>query len=77
MSISLEEMVERIDPKNTVLFFGAGSSVPSGAPSVAKLITKISQDFNLESNGYSLQEIASIAESKRHRWTSQSLLDTL
>lgn len=67
MSIELSEMIEGIDPSSTVLFFGAGSSIPSGAPSVAKIIDKVSQDFNINSDGYSLTEITSFAEEKRSR----------
>jgi hypothetical protein len=67
MSISLSAMIEGIDPANTVLFFGSGSSIPSGAPSVSKMIDRIGHDFNIEKEGFSLTEIASIAEAKRSR----------
>lgn len=67
MSISLSEMIDSIDPSTTVLFFGSGSSIPSGAPSVDKVIERISRDFNIDSEGYSLTEISSIAEEKRSR----------
>jgi len=67
VSIPLSSMVNRIDPKNTVLFFGAGSSIPSGAPSVQKIITHISNELSIDLNGYSLREVASIAEYKYGR----------
>jgi len=67
MSITLSEMIEGIDPSNTVLFFGAGSSIPSGAPSVDKIIDQIAKDFSIDAEGYSLAEITSIAEGKRSR----------
>jgi len=67
MSIPLSNMIGRIEPHNTVLFFGAGSSLPSGAPSVDKIISHISQKFELDSNGFNLSEIASLAEEKRGR----------
>jgi len=67
MSIELSEMIEGIEPASTVLFFGAGSSIPSGAPSVTKVMEKISVDFNIDTEGYSLTEIASLAEEKRSR----------
>lgn len=67
MSIPLSTMIEGIDPANTILFFGSGSSIPSGAPSVAKIIDRLGHDFNIETAGFSLTEIASIAEAKRSR----------
>ena len=67
MSISLSTMIEGIDPNNTVLFFGSGSSVPSGAPSVAKVIERIGNEFNIDTEGFSLTEVTSIAEAKRSR----------
>lgn len=67
MSILLSEMIEGIDPSRTVLFFGSGSSIPSGAPSVSKVIDSVSRDFNIDPEGYSLTEITSLAEEKRSR----------
>ena len=67
MSISLESVVDSIEPSKTVLFFGAGSSIPSGAPSVQSLIGDIGQHFNLETEGYSLAELSSLAEDKTSR----------
>src|SRR5690606_39449783 len=67
MSISLSDLTKRIKPNNTVLFFGAGSSIPSGAPSVTRLIELFSDLFSLDSDGYSLSEISSLVEQKRSR----------
>lgn len=67
MSIKLSEMIESIAPSSTVLFFGAGSSIPSGAPSVAKIIEQVSRDFNIDAEGYSLTEITGLAEEKKSR----------
>ena len=67
MSISLSTMIEAIDPVTTVLFFGSGSSIPSGAPSVKKIIERVGHDFNINTEGFSLTEIASIAETRRSR----------
>ncbi|MBV6289366.1 SIR2 family protein [Pseudomonas aegrilactucae] len=67
MSISLTDLTKRITPRNTVLFFGAGSSLPSGAPSVKKLIEIFSTNFKLTSDEYSLSEIASLIEQKTSR----------
>ncbi len=67
MSISLSDMVGRIDPINTVLFFGAGSSIPSGAPSVQKIMERVGGIFRINSDEYSLSEITGIAEEKASR----------
>ena len=67
MSISLESVVDSIEPSKTALFFGAGSSIPSGAPSVQSLISDIGQHFNLDTEGYSLAELSSLAEDKTSR----------
>ncbi|MCA5967432.1 SIR2 family protein [Pseudomonas sp. P129] len=67
MSISISELTKRLTPESTVLFFGAGSSIPSGAPAVAKLIEIFSSKFGLSSEGYSLSEITSLIEQKRSR----------
>lgn len=77
MSIELTEMIKGIDPSTTVLFFGAGSSIPSGAPSVAKIMSEISQTFNIEAEGYSLPEISSLAEEKRSRREMINCLRTM
>jgi len=77
MSISLSEMVSHLSPTRTVLFFGAGSSVPSGAPSVKKIIDHLSEKFGIDSEGYSLSEITSIAETRNSRSNLISLLRTL
>lgn len=67
MSTSISELVKRLHPENTVLFFGAGSSIPSGAPSVTKIIERFSENLDIESAGYSLSEMASIIEQTRSR----------
>ena len=67
MSVSLSTMIEGIDPASTVLFFGSGSSIPSGAPNVDKIIKTVGRDFKINTEGYSLTEITSIAERKRSR----------
>ena len=72
MSILLSTMIEEVDPSNTVLFFGSGSSVPSGAPSVAKIIERVGREFNIE-EGFSLTEVTSIAEVKKSRSEFQSI----
>lgn len=74
MSISLSDMVSRLSPPKTVLFFGAGSSIPSGAPSVKKIIDAVAGKFGINSEGYNLSEITSIAEHKASRSELISML---
>lgn len=45
MPIELTELVRAIRPENTVLFLGAGSSIPSGAPSAAELAAQLSREL--------------------------------
>ena len=61
---SVSSLVERIQPTRTVLLFGAGSSLPSNAPSSEALTTLLSTRFGLPGTGFSLSEIAALAENK-------------
>lgn len=67
MTISVVELVKSIEPQNTVLLFGAGASIPSGAPTVNDLIQAFSKKFSVANNDYSLSEIASLCELKASR----------
>ena len=67
MPISLQELVYEISPEHTVLIFGAGASVPSGAPSVKTLIERISTEFKIPADDMTLSEVAGLAERKRNR----------
>lgn len=67
MPIAMQELIDQIQPENTVLIFGAGASLPSNAPSVSVLIQSISSEFGIEANGLSLSEISALAEDKRNR----------
>lgn len=66
MPISLQQLVEEITPETTVLFFGAGSSMPSFAPSGDKLKSILASKFSI-SDDYSLRELSSLIEHKRSR----------
>jgi SIR2-like domain len=67
MPISIKQLVDSVDPLRTVLFFGAGSSVPSGGPTTDALVAQFSKRFELSASGFSLGEIASLAEQKTSR----------
>jgi len=69
MRISLEELAKGIMPNETVLFFGSGSSVPSGAPTSRELATAVGKDLgsDIDVAGYTLTEVASLAEQRHSR----------
>lgn len=64
MPIELSVLTRDIDPERTVLMFGAGSSIPSGAPSVARLQEHFAKIFNVSSDGYTLAEQTGIIENR-------------
>lgn len=64
MIITLQQLVEKIRPERTVLFFGAGASVPSGAPSVNTLVDRMAKAFGVDANGMTLCDLASYIELK-------------
>lgn len=67
MSISLGDFIETIKPSETILFFGSGSSIPSGAPSVSQLEAAYETRFNLLRGQYTLGELTDLAEGKSTR----------
>src|SRR5665647_588345 len=67
MPTPLSQLADEVVPARTVLFFGSGSSLPSGAPSVAQLEQAISAAFNLNAQGFSLAELGSLADGKAGR----------
>lgn len=67
MSTPIDQFISRLDTQNTVLLFGSGSSLPSGAPSVGTLISHYAKQFKIPAEGYSLSEITSLSEGKSSR----------
>lgn len=67
MPISIDQLAERVIPAKTVLLFGSGSSIPSNGPSVQELIEVIGKKFSISSDGYTLSEIAGLAERRANR----------
>jgi len=67
LTIELDRLARNIDTKRTVIFFGAGSSVPSGSPSAKDLIEAIAGEFKVDSQGFSLAEVAELAELENDR----------
>lgn len=67
MPYEIEEIISNIDPLKTILFFGAGASIPSGGPSVTEICSHLSKRFNIEDDSLSLQELSSVIEQKYNR----------
>lgn len=64
MPLDLQRFVGNVEPESCILFLGAGSSIPSGAPSVDKLIGAIANKAKIDSDGLSLREISTLVEKK-------------
>ena len=64
MPTSLQDLVHDIRVSSTMLLFGAGSSIPSHAPSVKELIDHLSAKFRQSSDGFNLAEFTQLIEKK-------------
>jgi hypothetical protein len=62
MPISVADLIRGLKPDGTVLLFGAGSSIPSNAPSVQELKDYFENVFGISGKGYSLAEQTAIIE---------------
>jgi hypothetical protein len=67
MPVDLPRLIDSIEPRNTVLLFGSGSSVPSGAPNVAGIVSALEHKHGVQTNGYTLRELASLVEQQASR----------
>lgn len=67
MTIPISQLVDSIEPQRTILLFGAGSSIPSNAPSVSTVISRLSGHFKIPADGFSLSEISGIIETRFSR----------
>ena len=67
MTISLEQLCQSINTSNTVLLFGSGSSIPSGAPSVDAIRTHLASGFSIDTADLSLSELAQVIEQRSTR----------
>lgn len=67
MPIELQRLVQNLEPSRTVLFFGAGSSLPSGSPSAGELSQAIAAKFKIDAAGLNLDEVAELAEMAQDR----------
>lgn len=64
MPLQIDRLVANIDPEKTVLFFGSGSSLPSGAPTVAQLQDHFQVTFGVSASDYTLSEQTGIIENQ-------------
>jgi NAD-dependent SIR2 family protein deacetylase len=64
MPVELVTLTRSIEPERTVLLFGSGSSIPSGAPSVRQLQEHFAKVFGVVANDYTLAEQAGIIENR-------------
>lgn len=68
MPIDLSVLGRRINPQKTVLVFGAGASIPSGAPSTPELINRLAEKFRIPNgDSLSLVDLATVIEAKQSR----------
>jgi hypothetical protein len=72
MPIDPSILCRQIEPENTVLLFGAGSSIPSGGMSGAHLAERIADHFTIDYDpSLSLSDVATIVE---RRYTRPDLI---
>lgn len=64
MPIELNVLTRDVHPEHTVLMFGSGSSIPSGAPSVKQLQDHFEKIFGVSASEYNLQEQTGIIENR-------------
>ena len=67
---ALAELARQINPQQTILLLGAGSSVPSGGPTGKQLAASLARKvpgFADDSDAYSLAELCSIFEARAGR----------
>ncbi len=67
MPIQLDQLCDSLNIEQTVLFLGSGSSIPSGAPSVAAICEHLTSKFGIEQDDLTLAELADIVELRRNR----------
>lgn len=64
MPIEIKDLVSNLRPERTVLFFGAGSSIPSNAPTSLMLQQHFERQFGVGAAGYTLAEQTGLIEYK-------------
>jgi hypothetical protein len=64
MPITVSALADEVRPHSTVLLFGAGSSIPSGAPSVARLIDALEKEYKSSYEQFTLSEATELIEQR-------------
>lgn len=67
MPFPLESLSKQIRPENTVLLFGSGATIPSGAPSVAEIMSDLSKELGEPTSNYTFAEYCSLFEIRKGR----------
>jgi len=67
MPIDVKRLAAMLEPATTVLLFGAGSSIPSGAPSVSKLMQRFESALKIPFGNFTLSEYSGVLEKKLGR----------
>ena len=67
MTITIEALAAAIDPDHTVLLFGAGASIPSGAPSVSDISKHLGDALAISPADFEFSEICSLFELEKGR----------
>lgn len=62
MAVPLDALAKQLNPEKTILLFGAGASIPSGAPSVSDIISDLSAALGVSAEGYNFAEFCSLFE---------------
>lgn len=68
MPIDLKILSRRLVPENTMLCFGAGASIPSGAPSGMELKDGLCKEFEIaDATKLTLSDVATVIEARNQR----------
>ena len=67
MPIPIEQLVSALRFERTVLLFGSGSSIPSGAPSVEKILRHLAERFGFDPSDLNLPELTDLIEKRYNR----------
>lgn len=67
--MNIDELAQTLSPARTTLLFGAGASMPSGAPSGSQMARRLSRLLNPEPEGADLSEVAQLVENRKGRAT--------
>ncbi|MBF4615420.1 SIR2 family protein [Curtobacterium sp. VKM Ac-1376] len=65
--MDVHELAQTLTPTRTALLFGAGASIPSGAPSGAVLARRLGRLIHLDPDEAELAEVAQLVENRKGR----------